>query len=187
MGAVLNVQVPSRVARISAKQCPDSDSREQVRWARVLCAYRGRPAISVSSTVRQAPSPAFLQCRVEWREVQGQGRKLSSFFRDSWLQVPFSGVTRLSKAPKFARCNAKARASCVPHVLLWSYRRTLGATIFIDHKYWLWRGWSGAGVHGVASRALVSPQRWTTTSFDVAVYFYTQLYDPRSNMRHAVL
>jgi len=51
------------------------------------------------------------------------------FFRELWRQVRLCGAARLSRAPKNARCSAKARASCSSQVLLRSCRRIPGASI----------------------------------------------------------
>ncbi len=51
------------------------------------------------------------------------------FFRELWRQVRLCGAARLSRAPKNARCSAKARASCLSQVLLRSCRRIPGASI----------------------------------------------------------
>ncbi len=90
-----------------------------------------------------------------------------SFFGVYGFQVRFFGAARLSRAPKNALCSAKARAECASHVLLRSCRRILGASIFKVHMYLLCRGWAGAGGLGAVLRSLVSPQRCTTTCFDV--------------------
>ena len=51
------------------------------------------------------------------------------FFRELWRQVRLCGAARLSRAPKNARCSAKARASCSSQVLLRSCRRIPGASM----------------------------------------------------------
>ena len=143
--------------------------REAIASGKVRYACKGCPAISASRTAWQSPSPEFLQRHLEWRcgRCSDKEGSVQVFLRDSWLQVPFCGAARLSRAPKFARCSAKAWASCASHVVLRSCRRILGVPIFKFHKYWLWRGRAGAGGLGAALRSLVSPQRCTTTCFDV--------------------
>ena len=50
-------------------------------------------------------------------------------------QERFSGAARLSRAPKNARCSARAPSCSAAHVLLRCCRRILGAPIFKVHKY----------------------------------------------------
>jgi hypothetical protein len=70
------------------------------------------------------------------------------------IQGRFSGAARLSRAPKNARCSAKAPPCSVSHVLLRSCRRILGAPILSPQVLtlagvgWCRRSWSGLAVAG---------------------------------------
>jgi hypothetical protein len=57
------------------------------------------------------------------------------FFRELWRQVRLCGAARLSRAPKNARCSAKAPPCLAAYFILRSCRRTLGAPIFKVHTH----------------------------------------------------
>ena len=134
-----------------------------------------RPRSSWRSTKKTArrnrgghqSSQAHLLCWATARAFRPLLGWLLKLFRGLWLQVWVFGAARLSRAPKNALRSAKARVECASHVLLRSCRRILGASIFKVDMYLLCRGWAGAGGLRAALRSLVSPQRCTTTCFDV--------------------
>ena len=102
----------------------------------------------------------------------------SLFVRESvplWMHLGFMtsiafffGTARLRWTPNNTCCSEKARVSCASYLLLWSWRRILGAPIFQVHKHWLWRGWTGEDGLGAALWSLVttvvSPQYCPTPS-----------------------
>jgi len=59
----------------------------------------------------------------------------SKFFRALWLQVRFSGATRLCRVPKKVHCSAKPPSCAESHLLLCFWRRILVAYIFKVHMY----------------------------------------------------